>query len=71
MELVVNEVIEGICHIATVATLIVTIRIIITVGYSIAIYELLFREGLELSVFDKVGTLEGTNCGEGPACSAM
>ena len=65
------KVIDGKPHIATVATLIVTIRIIITVGYSIAIYELLFRKGMELSVFDKVGTLEGTNCGEGPACSAM
>ena len=39
--------------------------------FSIAVYKLLLRKGLEFSSFCKVGTLEGTNGGESPACSAI
>ena len=38
---------------------------------SITVYKLLLREGQEFSIFSKVGTLEGTNGGESPACAAM
>ena len=36
----------------------------------IAVNQMLLRERKELSGFGKVGTFDGSNCGEGPACAA-
>ena len=56
------------CHLGTtVATLVFAIHI----RLGTTVDELLLREGNKFSRFYKVGTLEDSNCGKGPACSAM
>ena len=57
-------VIEGIFHVATVATLCAWkfFKFI-----CVAVNELLFRKGMEFSGFNEVGTLESPDGGEGPA----
>ena len=59
------KVFKGIVHVATVASF-ESRRLWVT-----TVDELLLREGNKFSRFYKVGTLEGSNCGKGPACSAM
>ena len=56
---IILKVLEGHHHHATVATLIGQI--------ARAIDELLLREGKELSGFNKIGTLKGSNGRESPA----
>ena len=56
------EVVQGVKHVATMATIIATNNTkTIIIHLSRAVYELLLRESREFLVFNKVGTLEGTN----------
>ena len=63
----IHKVIKGSDLVATVATLEAVMFKSITNAVISAVYELLFRERQELPSFCKMGTLDGTDGGKGPA----
>ena len=67
--IVILKVPEGIIHCATVATLLnMTACVYVALRFNyVTVDKLLLRETKKFSVSNKVGTLEGTNCGKGPA----
>ena len=62
--MIIQKVKVGLQHIATVATLIGCVRVMDII---IAVDKLLLRERMKLSELCKVGTLEDSNSGKGPA----